>query len=136
MGANADLVRRFIEEVQVKGDGAAYEAMVAPHFRNHHLLAGRDRPFDRAEFGARFGAMIEAFSDLRVEIHAMTEDGDKVWTHKTVSGVHSGALNGLAPTGKAVAFSVMDIIRVADGQIVEHWAVADQFTLLKQLGVA
>jgi predicted ester cyclase len=33
-----------------------------------------------------------------------------------------------------VTFKVIDIVRVANGQIVEHWAVSDNLSLLQQLG--
>ena len=33
-------------------------------------------------------------------------------------------------------FEVMDIVRITDGQIVEHWGLVDQLGLLRQLGAA
>ncbi len=135
MGSNTDLVRQFITDVQVKGDVELAKAMIAPDFRNHQIPAGQTVPLGRDEFCARFGVMAAAFSDLAVDIHAMVEDGDKVWTHKTVTGTHTGEMNGVPATGRAVSFDVMDILGFDDGRIVEHWAVADQFGLLKQLGL-
>ena len=40
---------------------------------------------------------------------------------------------GLAATGKDVRINVIDIVRMADGQIVEHWNVVDELGLLRQL---
>jgi predicted ester cyclase len=42
---------------------------------------------------------------------------------------------GIPPTGKPVAMQGIDIVRIANGKIVEHWATFDQFGLLQQLGV-
>ena len=42
---------------------------------------------------------------------------------------------GIPPTGREVAIEVIDIVRVADGQVVEHWNVVDQLGLMRQLGV-
>ena len=36
-------------------------------------------------------------------------------------------------TGESVEFSVIDILKLRDGRYVEHWAVADMFSLLHQL---
>ena len=41
---------------------------------------------------------------------------------------------GVAPTGKTVQIDLIDIVRIADGRIVEHWNVVDQLGLLRQLG--
>ncbi|MDI6838648.1 MAG: ester cyclase, partial [Rhizobiaceae bacterium] len=47
-------------------------------------------------------------------------EGDKVTTRKTISGVHSGTLMGIPATGRDVAISVIDIVRVEDGRYAEH----------------
>ncbi|MFP3393449.1 ester cyclase, partial [Brevibacillus sp. SIMBA_076] len=64
-----------------------------------------------------------ALSDMRVTIHDQIAEGDKVTTRKTISGVHSGTLLGIAATGKNVSIDVIDIVRVHDGQYVEHWGL-------------
>lgn len=61
-------------------------------------------------------------------------EGDKVVTYKAFSGVHNGDFMGIAPTGAAVRFTVIDIIRLRGGQFVEHWGTVDQLGLLQQLG--
>jgi predicted ester cyclase len=42
---------------------------------------------------------------------------------------------GIPPTGRRVAIEVIDIVRVVDGRVVEHWNVADNLGLLQQRGV-
>ena len=39
------------------------------------------------------------------------------------------------PSGRAVDFTVIDVCRVVDGRIVEHWGVPDRFAALAQTGV-
>ncbi|MCB0185687.1 MAG: ester cyclase, partial [Caldilineaceae bacterium] len=41
---------------------------------------------------------------------------------------------GMAPTNKEITFAVIDILRVVDGKIVEHWAIQDRLGLMQQLG--
>ena len=38
------------------------------------------------------------------------------------------------PTGKEVHLDLIDIVRVSDGRIVEHWNIVDSFGLMQQLG--
>jgi predicted ester cyclase len=42
---------------------------------------------------------------------------------------------GIPPTGRRVAIEVIDIVRVVDGRVVEHWNVVDNLGLLQQFGV-
>ena len=42
---------------------------------------------------------------------------------------------GIAPTGNQVTFTGIDILRIADGKVVEHWGNVDELGMLRQLGV-
>jgi predicted ester cyclase len=42
---------------------------------------------------------------------------------------------GIAPTGKPVIISAIEINRISDGQVAEHWVILDQLGLVQQLGV-
>ena len=55
-------------------------------------------------------------------------------TRKVFRGTHSGSFNGVEPTGAEVDIGVIDIVRVQDGRIVEHWNCVDRLGLLAQLG--
>jgi predicted ester cyclase len=41
---------------------------------------------------------------------------------------------GVQPTGKKVTLDIIDFFRIAEGKIVEHWAVIDFMSLMQQLG--
>jgi predicted ester cyclase len=75
-----------------------------------------------------------AFPDMRAEIHDQVAEGDKVVTRKTFYGTQQGEFMGIPPTGKKVAFDVIDIFRIADGRILEHWFAGDMLGLMQQLG--
>jgi predicted ester cyclase len=76
-----------------------------------------------------------AFPDCRFTIDDMIAEGDQVVTKKTFTGTHTADLNGIPPTGKRVTLQFVDIMRVRDGQIVEHWLAMDQLSFMQQLGV-
>ncbi len=46
----------------------------------------------------------------------------------TLRGTHQGAFQGIAPTGKRVEVKAIDMFRIEDGKIVEHWEHADDPT--------
>ena len=83
---------------------------------------------------ALYAGLRSAFADFHADIHWQTVDGDKVTTFKTYHGTHSGTFLGVPPTGRTVAFDTIDVFRVRDGRLTDHWGVADLLGLLIRLG--
>jgi predicted ester cyclase len=82
----------------------------------------------------QFEGFPAAFADFRASILDQVADGDMVTTRKVFHGTHRGPFMGFEPTGREVEIRVIDIVRVADGRIAEHWACDDRLGLLEQLG--
>jgi predicted ester cyclase len=61
-------------------------------------------------------------------------DGNLEAAHVVLTGTHSGDLMGVAATGKTVEFGSIDMIRVEDGKVAEHWGVTDAMSLMQQVG--
>ena len=130
--ANAAVVRRFVDEYQGTGKEEVALELLAPDFVDRSPFG----PFspDREGVLGLFRMLRGGFPDLHAEIHDQLVDGDKVVTRKTFHGTHKGELLGIAPTGRAVAWDVIDIVRVRDNVMVEHWNVVDALGLMTQLG--
>ena len=75
-----------------------------------------------------------AFPRYELIADDMVAEGDKVTVRATFTGTHEGDLMGLAPTHKTATVPIMLIYRIADDKIVKHWMVADQMSLMQQLG--
>lgn len=75
-----------------------------------------------------------AFPDIYVTVEDQVAEGDKVSTRRTWEATHRGSYRGIAATGKRVKWSQISIVRLADGKIAEDWAVADELSILQQLG--
>ncbi len=82
-----------------------------------------------------YGALRAAFPDLRITIEDQVAEGDRVVTRWTARGTHTGAFQGIPPTGKQGRMTGIDIDRIADGKVVECWVNSDDLGLLQQLGV-
>jgi steroid delta-isomerase-like uncharacterized protein len=129
---NKAVVRRFVEEVQNQKNLDAFDELNAPEFVN--LSAPPGVPSDR-EGGKMFLAgFLNAFPDSQVTVDDMIAEGDRVVTKKTFSGTHTAELNGIPPTGKRVSITYVDILRLRDGKIIEHWLSMDQLNFMQQLG--
>ena len=130
---NKVVIRRFVEEVQNQKNWDAFDELNSSDFVN--LSAPPGVPNDK-EGGKMFlGAFINAFPDSYVTIEDMIAEGDQVVTKKTFTGTHTGEFSGIPPTGNRVSIQYVDIMRVRDGQIVEHWLSMDQLSFMQQLGV-
>jgi steroid delta-isomerase-like uncharacterized protein len=130
---NKALVRRFVEEVQGQHDVALIDQLFSADFIDHY--AGASPPY--RESAKRFFTMIfTAFPDVRATIHDQTAEGDKVWTRKTFHGTHLGPFMGVPPTGRKIAVDVMDVFRIEDGKLAEHWGISDMLGLMQQIGAA
>jgi predicted ester cyclase len=70
---------------------------------------------------------------MQVHVHDQLCEGDKVATRKTITGRHAGPLFGIEPTGRTISIDVIDIVRVRDGQYVEHWGVNTLAAVIAQL---
>ena len=51
------------------------------------------------------------------------------------TGTHTGTFRGLPATGNNVRFSGLEINRMVDGRVAEHWFQLDAVTLFEQLGL-
>jgi predicted ester cyclase len=70
---------------------------------------------------------------VHVTIDELVADGDRAAVATTTTGTHTGELLGVAPTGRRVAVTGIDMVRVEDGRIVEHRGLTDTVGLMRQL---
>jgi steroid delta-isomerase-like uncharacterized protein len=130
---NKAVVRRFIEEVQNQKNMEVFDELNDEDFVN--LSAPPGMPTDR-EGGKMFlGGFLSAFPDSQVTIDDMIAEGDRVATKKTFSGTHTGDLGEIPATGNRVTIQYVDILRLRDGRIIEHWLSMDQLSFMQQVGV-
>ena len=131
--ANKALFRRFLDEVANQGHMATIDELVAPDFIEHEELPpGVPSGLEGTRY--YFSAWLQGFPDGQVTIEVEIAEGDLVAALTTWRGTHTGEFLGTPPSGRPVEYKVVDIVRVADGRLVEHWAVTDTLTMLQQMG--
>jgi len=116
-----DVVRRFNDELITHGRRSAFMEIVAPDFIDH--TAPPSGASAQALEHFIFDMLRVAIPDIRVEIHDLITEGNKVTTRKTFHGTFTNDLLGIAATRRAVAIGVIDILVVRDGRITEHWGM-------------
>ena len=127
---NKLLVRRAVEDVWNRGNVAIVDELVASDVVIH---ASREiqGPAGIKQVSA---SLRQAFPDLHVAIEDQIAEGDKVVTRWTARGTHTGAFQGMPPTGKPCRFTGIAIDRIANDKTVECWTNVDELGLLHQLG--
>lgn len=130
---NKAIVRRFVEEVFNRGNMSVADELMAPDFVEHEELPP-GIPRDREGVKQMTTMMRSAFPDFKATIEDIIAEGNKVVIRMTWSGTQKGEFMGIAPTGKSVSIGVIDIIRIADGKLVEHWGQMDSMGMMQQLG--
>ena len=130
---NKAIMRRFYEEVFNRGNLTVAEDVFATDFIEHEIFPGMAPGLEG--FKQMVSAARAAFTDFRVSADDMLAEGDKVAVRYTTSGTHRGGFMGVAPTGKRVTLTGIDINRFTGGKIVEHWGQSDSLGLMQQLGL-
>jgi steroid delta-isomerase-like uncharacterized protein len=125
------VVRRNTEEVQGHGNFEVFDELFADDFVDHTPQPNMTP--DKAGVRKLYSYIRDAFPDFHAEIHWQLADGDRVTTYKTYYGTHEGPLLGVAPTHRKIHFESVDVMRVRNGKITDHWGVGNLFSLMQQL---
>ena len=129
---NKAIIRRFIKEVQNQHKVDAIDEFFSADCKDHSRMVQEAGPEAHKQF---FSMMFNAFPDASFTVHDMLAEGDRVVTRKTFQATYQGDFMGIPATGKQVSMQIFDMMRVADGKITDHWAVADMLGLMQQMGV-
>ena len=65
----------------------------------------------------------------------MMAEGNKVFVRGRFKGRHEGDFNGTPPTFRQVEFPFAIGYEIENEKIIHHWLIADQATLMEQLGL-
>ena len=131
---NKDLVVAATEQIWNQNDVSAIERFISSEFVGHDpAVAG---PILGLEgYTHYYKTFATAFPDQHFTNNDVLAEGDAVIVRWFVVGTHTGPLGGIPPTGKKVEVHGINIVRVAQGLIVEEHMSWDTLGLMKQLGV-
>lgn len=128
---NKKVVRDFYDKVFRQHDLNAVERFMHGDYIQHNPDADQgSRGF--IEFHRGFFA---AIPDHCATIIQLVAEGDLVYVYNRITGTHSGAgFLDHPPTGNKIEYDVVDMFRLRDGKLCEHWDVADTRALFSQVG--
>lgn len=130
--ANKELVRAYTEAVFDRGDVSAVDRYLATDFFNHVTRRSGTEDFKR--LAAELGGAPEQSN----VIEFMVAEDDMVVAYMTISRtitkdttIFGQAVQG----GQSYTVQHVHIYRIAAGKIAEHWALRDDLSMFKQLGL-
>jgi predicted ester cyclase len=129
---NVALFRQFVDELINNRNVGVIDTMVAEDFVEHGGLPGF--PEGRDGLKQLFSAVLGGFPDLQAQVEDSIAQGDKVMLRMTWRGTQTRPFLFLPPSDKEATFGVIDIVRVVDGKLAEHWGITDQLSAFQQLG--
>jgi steroid delta-isomerase-like uncharacterized protein len=129
---NKALARRVFEEVLNGRNLDLLDELVVPDYLEHNPLPGQGSGINGIR--DRYTMLFNAF-DFHFDVDDVIAEADRVvlrWTH---NGTHVGPFLGMPTTGRSYRTTGIEIWRVEEGKLAEHWDVVDVFGQLVQLGL-
>jgi len=102
--------------------------------RDDYIQHNEDTPQGKAGFKQFFEQIFKAMPDFSYTMKKIIAEGDTVMMYSTTTATHKSEWLGNPATGNKLNFDVVDIFRIEDGKIAEHWDVADTLKLFTQVG--
>ncbi len=126
------LIRRYIEEIVNTGAVDRIAEFISPDYVEVHDNVRHEIGIEGAI--AHVSGVREVYPDLHVTIERQIAEGAWVASVITARGTHQGAWAGIAPTGKTLVYTGVNVDRVVDGLIVEHGGAANMLGPLLDAG--
>jgi len=131
---NRIVARRWIDAFNARDD-AAEAAARTPDYIAHAPDSIETAALDSDAWVEFLGVFLEGFPDLHLDVLDSSADEGTTAQRILFTGTHTGSFRGLPPTGRKVRFSGLEINRMVDGKVAEHWFQMDAVTLFEQLGL-
>jgi steroid delta-isomerase-like uncharacterized protein len=123
------LIQHFVDMIN-NHDVSTMPQHTAPGHIDHNPVVA-----DGIEANQAFWVgVFTAFPDVKVVMHDLVVEGDKVAGRFEYTATHQGPFLGIPATGRTVNFQSIDIWRVEDGLLAEHWDQLDMGDIFRQLG--
>ena len=116
-------------------DDAGEADVRGPDYVAHASASLEPAPLDSEAWARFLAGFVEGFPDLRLTVEDTVGDGVLVAQRIHFEGTHTGEFQGLPPTHTKVSFNGLELNRLVDGRVAEHWFQLDALTLLQQLGL-
>ena len=117
---NKEIVRKFIETIINNREESRAAQFLSPNCIKSMIQ--------------HIHAVRSTYPDLKVIIHSQIAEADMVVSRISITGTHEGNWLGMKPTHKHISIDAVNINRIKNNLIVEHWGVANTLEALLDIG--
>jgi predicted ester cyclase len=129
-----EIVDNYCRTWDVGAPQGLIEEVYAPDVVDHNPQPGQMAGIDGVKMIT--GLYHAVFPDLHVSNDDVIISGDRGVLRWSATGTHEGDQLGIPATHRTVHLTGIDILRIADGRVVERWGETNGLELMQQLGVA
>jgi steroid delta-isomerase-like uncharacterized protein len=124
----SSLLDRYVAAVNAH-DTASFPELFTETYIQH---SGRS-PSGLAAQIENFRRIFASMPDVRMRVEDRIIAGDKMVARTTYSATHTQTIRDIPPTGKAFTLRTIDIWRIENGKLAEHWDLDDLKEALNKL---
>lgn len=126
---NITLISNFAQQVFVNKDLSNLNQFMDKDYIQHNPYVEQGSE----GFKRFFKTWFTAIPDFHYELKNVIANDKFIWVYGTYTGTQSNEWLGIPATNAKYKFDAVDIFRVEDGKLAEHWDVMDLHTLFQQL---
>ena len=79
--------------------------------------------------------VVSGYPDVHVTTNFVVADSNMVVQHYTMTGTNTGTMMGMPPTNKKMNVDGVNILKIKDGKLSEHWGYMEEMKLMQQMGM-
>jgi len=133
--SNKTAVREMFSAIDAAQSMSPLDSFAAANYAAHFTGAGH---LDREGMKGFGNGFFQACPGLAHHVEQVVGEGEFVTARLTIRGRQTQPLmtpaGPLPASGKSFEMPVINMMRFADGKVVEHWSVFDMMGFLQQLG--
>ncbi|HLM19674.1 MAG TPA: ester cyclase [Acidimicrobiia bacterium] len=134
MGADSDAINRLTNEVFLGGDFSKFDDLVDDSYTDHDPMPGIAD--DKKGLRDTAQMVVATFDNRKMAMHELVETSDgRLVENWIMTGKHVGEAMGIPASNKDISVRGMELWKVANGKIVEHWGVVDIGDVLEKAGL-
>jgi len=123
--ANKALMRRLFEEGFHSGKLIVVDEVFHPNFVDRSTP---EQPPGTEGVKDYISMVRTGFPDISITIEDLVAEEESVVVRTTWRGTYLGEYEGIAPTGKQVTRSMIQIFHVKDGKLLEEWSEGESLS--------